>query len=83
MDRTKYLNMARECAMIRERGLFGTPVKVHDRLRVVYRGIEYCPQSYELGFEQDGTTRHTAVLHDLEANAVVYAPLADVKEKVE
>ena len=83
MDRSKYLNMARECAMIRDRGLFGIRQNVPDRLRVVFKGIEYYPQSYELAFFDDGTVNHIAVIHDLKANATAHVPLKEVKEKVE
>jgi len=81
MDRTKYLNMARECAMIKKRGQFGIRQNVPDRLRVVWKGIEYYPQSYELRFRDDGTVDHIAIIHDLTANSVSHVPLEQVKEK--
>lgn len=83
MDRTKYLNMARECAMIKKRGPFGIRQNVPDRLRVVWKGIEYYPQSYELRFNDEGTVNHIAVIHDLVANSISHVPLGEVKEKCE
>lgn len=83
MDRTKYLNMARECAMIKRRGLFGIRQDVPDRLRVIWKGWEYYPQSYELAFRDDGTVNHIAVIHDLIANSISRVPLEEVKEKGE
>ena len=54
---------------------------VPEQLRVVYKGIEYYPFGYSMYGNSDGTWRHTAVLHDITANAVVSAPLSDVIEK--
>lgn len=75
------MNLCRECAMMKEKGLFGIPKNVPDRLRVIYKGIEYYPQSYELGFNEDGTVKHTAIIHDLKINSICCVPLKDVKEK--
>ncbi len=80
MDRNKYLEMCRETATL-ESGLLGIKVNVPDRLRVIYGGIEYYPVKYELGFDNHGKATHTAVIHDMKANAFVYAPLDKVEEK--
>ena len=80
MERTKYLQMARECAMLTERGLFNIAVNVPDALKVTVDGIKYYPESYELGFNHDGSVRHTAIVHDLKANSILSAPLEKVKE---
>ena len=80
MDRTKYLQMARECAMLTERGLFNIAVNVPEHLLVTVDGIKYYPESYELGFNPDGSVRHTAIVHDLKANSILSAPLEKVKE---
>ena len=80
MDRTKYLQMARECAMLTERGMFDIPVDVPERLQVLYDGIKYYPYAYELSFFPDGSVRHIAVLHDLKANSIHSVPLEKVKE---
>lgn len=82
MDRTKYLNICRECAMLKERGCFDIRLNVPDRLRVTWRGVEYYPQSYELAFFDDGKVNHIAVLHDLRANSIQRVPLGEVREKV-
>lgn len=81
MDRTKYLNMCRECAMIKSRGLYGIRQNVPDRLLVSWQNREYYPHSYELAFNDDGTVNHIAVLHDLTANSISHVPLMDVREK--
>ena len=81
MDRTKYLNMCRDCALIRNRGLYGIRLNVPDRLRVIWQNREYYPQSYELRFHDDGTVNHIAILHDLKANSISHVPLAEVHEK--
>ena len=80
MERTKYLQMARECAMLTERGMFNIAVNVPERLIVTVDGIKYYPEAYELGFNHDGSVRHTAIVHDLKANAILSVPLEKVKE---
>ena len=81
IDRAEYLRMCRECAMIKTRGLFGIRQKVPDRLRVLWKGIEYYPQAYELGFNDDGSVRHIAIIHDLKANSICHVPLGEITEK--
>ena len=83
IDRSRYLSLCRECAMIRERGTFGVPEHVPARLRVVCRGIEYYPQGYELTFRSDGTGHPVAILHDLKANSILRTQLKDVTAKVD
>jgi len=68
--------------MLKERGLFGIRQNVPDRLRVVWQGIEYYPQSYELRFFDDGTINHIAIIHDMKANSICHVPLREVSEKV-
>lgn len=75
MDRNNYLNKCKECAIVCDEGLYDVP----ERLQVEYRGIKYRPQGYALSFNRDGKVIHTAILHSLTANSVVYALLDDVK----
>lgn len=79
MDRKKFLQMARECAML-ERGMFKVAVNVPDALKVTVDGIDYYPEAYELGFNHDGSVRHIAIVHDLKANSILSAPLEKVME---
>ena len=79
MDRTNYLNLCKECAMICNEGLYAAKVDVPDRLRVEYKGAKYYPAGYQLAFKRDGSVIHTAILHDLQANCLAYVPLQDVK----
>lgn len=72
--------MARECAMLTERGLYNIAVNVPERLLVTVDGIKYYPEAYELGFNRDGSVRHIAIVHDLKANAILSAPLEKVME---
>lgn len=81
MERNEYLNMCRQCAMIKTRGLFGIALNVPDNLRVVYRGIEYYPMAYELSFNDKGDTIHIAIMHDLKANSITRALLSTIKRK--
>ena len=80
MERKKYLDMCREIATL-EGGVEGIKQDVPDRLLVVYGGKEYYPVKYELGFSKDGTVTHTAVIHELAANAWFYVTLDKVEEK--
>lgn len=79
MDRTKYLNLCKECAMICDEGLYGMKINVPERLQVEYKGIKYYPVGYELSFNRDGSVRHVAIIHDLKANSVCRAALKDIK----
>ncbi len=79
MDRTKYLNLCKECAMICDEGLYAVKTNVPDRLQVEHKGAKYYPSGYQLSFRKDGSVRHTAILQDLTANCVAYVPLQDVK----
>lgn len=81
MERNTYLQKILQCAKLKETGLPGMKESVPDALRVVYKGIEYYPFGYSMYANFDGTWRHTAVLHDIKANAVVSAPLVDVEAK--
>ena len=73
MERNTYLQKILQCAMLKE--------SVPEALRVVYKGIEYYPFGYSMYGNPDGTWRHTAVLHDIKANAIVSAPLMEVEAK--
>ena len=79
MDRAKFLNMCRECAMIKQRGVHNIPLLVPDRLKVIFSGAEYYPVGYELQFLSDGTACHIGVIHDLKANSVCHVALKDIK----
>ena len=81
MDRNKYLHLCRKCAMIKSEGVYGVKSNVPEELRVMFSGVEYYPDYYELKFNSDGTVRHTAVLHDLHANSITHAPLEKVVER--
>jgi hypothetical protein len=49
-------------------------------VRVEYKGTEYHPYRYELGFDNNGKSIHTAILKDLKANSLLKCRLEDVKE---
>lgn len=48
---------------------------------VRYVGNDYLPSAYQLGFNSDGTVRHTAILNEYKSNTLVYCRLQDVEEK--
>ena len=79
MDRTNYLNLCKECAMICDEGLYGMKINVPERLQVEYKGIKDYPVGYELSFNRDGSVRHVAIIHDLKANSACHVALKDIK----
>lgn len=80
MDRTKYLTMARDCAIMCDEGVFHILQNVPKRLLVSYNGKNYYPFAYELSFDHHGAVRHIAIIHELETNAVLRVPLADLAD---
>ena len=81
MERNTYLQKILQCAKLKETGLPGMKKFVPEQLRVVYKGIDYYPYGYAMYANSDGSWRHTAVLHDIKANAIVSVPLMDVEAK--
>lgn len=79
MDRTEYLNLCKRVSV-----LLPTIPKLLSRVPtdciVVYDGIEYYPQGYQLSFD-NGQTVHTAILHDLNAKSVMCCPLDKVNKR--
>lgn len=52
-----------------------------DKPKVLYSGIEYYPEGYELQFDGSGKAVHRAILRDTSKhNCLVYCPLAKVQE---
>lgn len=48
---------------------------------MLYAGIEYYPEGYELRFDKSGKAVHRAILRDASKhNCLVYCPLAKVGE---
>lgn len=67
MERKRYLELCQKYA-------------VGCDIRVLFKGTEYHPCRYELGFDGSGKSIHTAILKDLKANSVVYTMFENVKE---
>lgn len=76
MQRTEYLELCQKVSVLKN-GLCGIKENVPDELKVIYNGITYYPVSYELSFD-NGKPTHTAIVHDLNANAITYAKLESV-----
>ena len=66
MDRKLYLNLCRDYA-------------AGNKPTVILDVIKYYPVKHELGFAKDGSVTHTAILRDIKAKALVYAPLDKVE----
>ena len=67
MERKQYLELCQKYA-------------VGEDIRVKYKDFEYRPYRYELGFDKQGNSTHTAILKNLKANSVIYVMLKDIKE---
>lgn len=78
MQRTEYLELCQKVSVLSDR-ICGIKNKVPIELLVVYNGITYYPEKYTLSFEK-GHPIHTAILHDLYANAITEAKLERVKK---
>ncbi len=69
MKRSDYLDLCVRTARGKEK-----PV-------VVYEGIEYHPEGYELRFDKGGNAVHRAILRDCaKGNCLMYCPLGKVQE---
>ena len=80
MDRNIFLRMCQKVSVLKN-GVCGIKENVPDELMVVYNGIKYYPVAYELSFDDKGNVRHTAILHDLNANSIINADLRKVKKE--
>ena len=67
MERKRYLELCQKYAVGKD-------------IRVKYKDSEYHPYRYELGFDNNGKSIHTAILKDLKANSLLCCRLDDVKE---
>ena len=70
IERTLFLQMCQKCSVLPS-GICGIKENVPDDLKVVHNGIIYYPQAYKLSFDNKGGVLHTAILHDLKANAII------------
>lgn len=77
MDRTAFLQLSHKVSQL-EDGVQGIKKSVPAHLLVSYQQTSYYPVGYEMKFKQ-GTVLHHAILHDLHAKSVVYAPLDQVQ----
>lgn len=79
MERNIYLQMCQRVSMLKN-GICGIKENVPDDLKVVHNGIIYYPQAYKLSFDNKGGVLHTAILHDLKANAIIECNLERVEK---
>ena len=77
MDRTEFFNMAQK-STVYTKGFKDLTKPVDETLLVVFKDINYYPKSIEVGYDKYGKVKNTAILHDLKANALVYADLERV-----
>lgn len=67
MERKRYLELCQQSAV----GIGGM---------VLYKGIQYIPNGYELGFDKSGSSIHRAILKDRVSNSLIYCKLEEVFE---
>lgn len=79
MDRTEFLQTCQKVSILKNT-VCGIKQNIPDDLKVIHNGIVYYPVAYELSFD-DGKPTHTAILHDLRANAIIKVKLERVKKK--
>ena len=79
MDRKLYLELCQKVSVLKS-GVLGIKENVPDDLKVVHNGIIYYPQAYKLSFDNKGGVLHTAILHDLKANAIIECNLERVEK---
>ena len=79
MDRKTYIEMCQRCAVLPE-GALGIKRNVPCELLVRYDGATYYPVAYKLSFTRKGEPIHTAILHELNANAEIHAEVGKVME---
>lgn len=76
MNRAEYLKLCQQVSIIKK----SKGMKNNDLIKeflVTYDKSEYIPLKYTLSFNGNEVI-HTAVLHDLQANSIVYADLRKV-----
>ena len=76
MQRNEFLKMCQKVSMLKS-GILGIKENVPDELKVVHNSIIYYPVAYELSFDK-GQPKHTAILHDLQANSITKCDLERV-----
>lgn len=77
MDRAEYLKMCQKISVLKD-GVGGIKKDIPPELLVKFHEITYYPLEYKLSFDK-GNVRHTAILHDLQANAIINASLERVE----
>lgn len=69
MERKKYLQLCQKNAI--------SPKSV----KVLYDGLEYFPEAYQMDFNEKGETQNTAILKDIKANSsLIYVNLKKVED---
>ena len=68
MERKQYLELCQKHA-------------VGEDIMVKLKDTSCRPCRYELGFDSNGKSTHTAILKDLKANSLLYCKLEDVKKE--
>lgn len=76
MDRKLYLDLCQKASMLKS-GICGIKENVPDELLVIYDGIMYYPEGYEMKFN-NGKYENIAILHDINANSVTRCKLEKV-----
>ena len=81
MERKRFLMLCQRVSIYSDRSV-GVGCEEINACLVECDAIKYIPKAYILSYDKKGNAVHTAVLQDLKANSVTYAPLDSVQEVV-
>ena len=77
MNRKEFLEICQKASALPETTMH-MKTQIPPELTVLCDGIQFYPIGYEMTFKR-GISQHTAILHDMKANGVIYADLQKVE----
>lgn len=80
MERKEYLERCQRCATL-PKGAYSLGKDIPDDIKVVCGESEYSPWAYMLTFDVNGNAIHTAMVHDINTNLVLFKELSEIKAK--
>lgn len=76
MDRAEFLKACQRCAVLKEER--HTKQDVPQEEQICVNGVMYYPEAYRMSFNRQGEPVHTAILHDLKADAIIGIDLSKI-----
>ena len=80
IDRKEFLQLCQKVSVLPETTMH-IKTAIPPELTVLYEGIQFYPTGYEMTYKQ-GTSQHTAILHDMKSNNIVKVKLERVERYV-